>query len=269
MSYFRVAIDRVNKTFTIPLPKVGTNFIWHCCTSSKDRPVRYPHPSLDESATIKNIDDDVFWCDVTAQELLEHCSDYKMFQIVRNPYDRFVSGIAQELCLGDLIPRLLEGVDRENPEWDQARLEAYYKNQSHFIEAVFDVLSNHTAKSLFDKLHSRGHIIEQRLWFDHIDLNDYDVTWFVMDDMLNKNFYHWCDLHDFKIYNKQFHKVNSASMASNLSEHIRFAVYNQLMPVMYDPRYNKRNKSEIYEFLKKDFEFFAKVSALAYRGAEQ
>ena len=110
MSYFRVAIDRVNKTFTIPLPKVGTNFIWHCCTSSKDRPVRYPHPSQDESATIKNIDDDVFWCDVTAQELLEHCSDYKMFQIVRNPYDRFVSGVAQEL---DAAMQRDNGFDRK------------------------------------------------------------------------------------------------------------------------------------------------------------
>lgn len=256
-----VAIDKLNRIFTIPIPKVGTNFIHeYTCTKASAEVPRYSN-----YIDIKTQDEDVFWGVTTYEEILEYCSDYKMFQIVRHPLERFLSGIAQVLCME------FDG-DGKKTIKENGFLEV---GKDYSRRLIVDFLSKHTAQSLFEEMRKNHHVMEQSKILSETTSKHKDVTWFIMDDMLAKNFYHWSEYHGLQTVilgqgNFSNLRVNSNnSLGGNPVENIRYGVYNQLMPYFYDDRFNSIFLSGIYDFLHEDFVLYEKVKKLAYRGGEQ
>ena len=256
-----VAIDKLNRIFTIPIPKVGTNFIhgYTCAKASAEVPRHGTY------IDIKTQEEDVFWGVTTYEEVLEYCSDYKMFQIVRHPLERFLSGIAQVLCL-QFEP------DGKKKFRENGLLEV---GKDYSRRLIVDFLSKHTGQSLFEKMRNNPHIREQSKILSDTTSKHKDVTWFIMDDMLAENLYHWSEYHGLQTVllgqNKLSNlKINSNdSLGGNPHETIRYDIYNQLMPYFYDDRFSRVFLSDIYEVLHEDFVLYEKVKKLAYRGAEQ
>ena len=198
-----VYVDTYNKIASILIPKSGSTYTSSLCDSNN---------AITRFVDIDHKDHDVYRANLPGSMdiqtrinlIANHLSDYQFFQIIREPFSRFVSGLAQVVSMYYQEQLRLDSyTDSELREFlDRVPLTVYMERPYQGPEEYSDLCRN---------ISSNCHLMTQTWSINQLPTHPDDVVWFTLDDAFSDNFYDWHQTsNNFKHFgNRRFHEKHN------------------------------------------------------------